>query len=122
MIERFLRATVFSSVALAILATTALAHHGWSEYDEKTPQTVAGTITESSYTNPHGSIKLRAREGDKVWDVVLAPVARMQTRGLAEAMLKPGTVVTVLGYQHRKVATEMRAENITVDKKKIELR
>jgi hypothetical protein len=122
MIERFLRATAFSSVALAILATTALAHHGWSEYDEKTPQTVAGTITESSYTNPHGTIKLRATEGGKVWDVVLAPVARMQTRGLAEAMLKPGTVVTVLGYQHRKVATEMRAENITVDKKKIELR
>jgi hypothetical protein len=37
-------------------------------------------------------------------------------------MLKPGTVVTVLGYQHRKVPTEMRAENITVDKKKVELR
>ena len=122
MIQRFLRTTAFSSVAFAILATTALAHHGWSEYDEKTPQTVAGTITESSYTNPHGTITLRATEGGKVWDVVLAPVARMQTRGLAEAMLKPGTVVTVLGYQHRKVATEMRAENITVDKKKIELR
>ena len=71
--------------------------------DEKTPLTVPGTITESSYTNPHGTIKLRATDGGKVWDVVLAPVARMQTRGLTEAMLKPGTVVTVLGYQHRKV-------------------
>jgi hypothetical protein len=109
-------------VALAILATTSLAHHGWSEYDEKTPLTVPGTISESSYTNPHGTIKLRATDGGKVWDVVLAPVARMQTRGLTEAMLKPGTVVTVIGYQHRKVAAEMRAENITVDKKKIELR
>ena len=81
-----------------------------------------GTITESSYTNPHGTIKLRATDGGKVWDVVLAPVSRMQTRGLTEAMLKPGIVVTVLGYQHRKVGAEMRAENITVDKKKIELR
>jgi hypothetical protein len=86
------------------------------------PLTVPGTITESSYTNPHGTIKLRATDGGKVWDVVLAPVSRMQTRGLTEAMLKPGTVVTVLGYQHRKVGSEMRAENITVDKKKIELR
>jgi hypothetical protein len=120
--QRFFRTTAFSLAALAILATTALAHHGWSEYDEKTPLTVSGTITESSYANPHGTIKLRATEGGKVWDVVLAPVARMQARGLTEAMLKPGTVVTVLGYQHRKVATEMRAENITVDKKKVELR
>ena len=122
MIQRFLRATGFSLVALTILATTTLAHHGWSEYDEKTPLTVAGAITESSYTNPHGTIKLRATDGGKVWDVVLAPVARMQTRGLTEAMLKPGTIVTVVGYQHRKTATEMRAENITVDKKKVELR
>ena len=122
MIERFFRATAFSLVALTILATTTLAHHGWSEYDEKTPLTVAGAIIESSYTNPHGSIKLRAADGGKEWDVVLAPVARMQTRGLTEAMLKPGTVVTVLGYQHRKTTTEMRAENITVDKKKVELR
>jgi hypothetical protein len=122
MTQRFFRATALSIVALSILATTTLAHHGWSEYNEKTPLTVAGTITESSYSNPHGTIKLRATVGGKVWDVVLAPVARMQTRGLTEAMVKPGTVVTVLGYQHRKTATEMRAENITVDKKKVELR
>ena len=122
MTQRFLWATALASLALAIFANTALAHHGWSEYNETMPLTVPGTITESSYTNPHGTIKLRATDGGKVWDVVLAPVARMQTRGLTEAMLKPGAVVTVLGYQHRKVGSEMRAENITVDKKKIELR
>lgn len=116
------RVATLALAAVAALATTALAHHGWSEYDEKTPLTVPGTITESSYTNPHGTIKLRATQGGKVWDVVLAPVARMQTRGLTEAMIKPGTVVTVLGYQHRKEATEMRAENITVEKTKVELR
>ena len=121
MIQRFLSATALSLVALTILATTTLAHHGWSEYDEKTPLTVAGKITESSY-QPARHLKLGATDGGKVWDVVLAPVARMQTRGLTEAMLKPGTVVTVLGYQHRKTTTEMRAENITVNKKKVELR
>lgn len=121
MMRRFLRTAAFSLTAVTI-ATAAIAHHGWSEYDEKTPLTVPGAITESSYTNPHGAIKLRADEGGKVWDVVLAPVSRMQARGLTEAMLKPGTAVSVLGYPHRKVATEMRAENITVDNKKVELR
>lgn len=122
MIRRAARAAALAVFVLVLLAPQVFAHHGWSEYDEKTPLTVRGTITESTYANPHGAIKLRAAEGGKVWDVVLAPVARMQTRGLTEAMVKPGTVVTVLGYQHRKVATEMRAENITVDQKKVELR
>jgi hypothetical protein len=122
MIQKFLRATACAPLALAILANTALAHHGWSEYNEKVPLTVPGTITESNYTNPHGTIRLRATDGGKVWDVVLAPVSRMQTRGLTEAMLKPGTIVTVLGYQHRQAEAEMRAENITVEKTKIELR
>lgn len=122
MTQRLVRIMTCSVASLALVASLAFAHHGWSEYDEKTPLTVPGTITESSYTNPHGTIKLRATEGGKVWDVVLAPVSRMQTRGLTEEMVKPGTVVSVLGYQHRKVATEMRAENITVDKQKVELR
>lgn len=116
------RRLVLGALALAIGTSAVYAHHGWSEYDEKTPLTVVGTITESTYANPHGAIKLRANDDGKVWDVVLAPVSRMRTRGLTEAMLEPGTVATVLGYQHRKVQTEMRAENITVDKKKVELR
>ena len=67
-------------------------------------------------------MKLRATEGGKVWDVVLAPVSRMKARGLTDAMLAPGTRATVVGYQHRQVPTEMRAENIAIDNKKVELR
>lgn len=122
MSRNLIRHAAVAGLLTVLIATAAFAHHGWSEYDEKTPLTVPGTITEATYGNPHGTIKLRATEGGKVWDVVLAPVSRMQTRGLTEAMVKPGTVVTVLGYQHRKVATEMRAENITVAGKKVELR
>lgn len=124
MARNWIRHLVAAGVSMALTAAVAFAHHGWSSYDEKTPLTVQGTITEAAYTNPHGSIKLRVDTGDqqKVWDVILAPVSRMQTRGLTEAMVKPGTVATVIGYQHRKIATEMRAENITIDGKKVELR
>lgn len=122
MVRNVTRCVLLAVVAVVLVAPAVFAHHGWSEYDEKTPLTVPGTITESAYSNPHGTIKLRAAQGGKVWDVVLAPVSRMQARGLTEAMLKPGTVISVVGYQHRKVATEMRAENVTVDQKKVELR
>jgi hypothetical protein len=124
MISNWTRRTVAACVVVALAASGAFAHHGWSSYDEKTPLTMQGTITESSYTNPHGMMKLRVGNGDqeKIWDVVLAPVSRMQARGLTEQMLKPGTTATVLGYQHREIATEMRAENVTIAGKKVELR
>lgn len=108
------------TLAAALTATTAVAHHGWSAYDEKKPLTVDGVIKSSQYTNPHGTMKFEA--DGKVWDVVLAPVSRMQTRGLTEQMLAAGTRARVVGYQHKEIATEMRAENVTVDGKKVELR
>jgi len=110
------------SLALALSVTPAalVAHHGWRSYHEDKPLTVDGTITASTYGNPHGTAKLE-HEG-KTWDVVLAPTSRMQTRGLTEAMLQKGTKARVVGYQHKTIATEMRAERITIDGKTVELR
>jgi hypothetical protein len=99
---------------------TALAHHGWANYDETKTLNMTGVIRESGYNNPHGFVKLQV-EG-KVWYVVLAPPARMQGRGLTREMLKEGTTATVVGYPHRKTADEMRAERITINGKTTELR
>lgn len=104
----------------ALLAGTALAHHGWANYDETKTLNMTGVIQESGYSNPHGFVKLQV-EG-KVWYVVLAPPARMQGRGLTSEMLKDGTTATVVGYPHRKTAGEMRAERITINGKTTELR
>jgi hypothetical protein len=108
------------ALTAALVPAPLVAHHGWSSYHEDKPLTVDGTITASTYGNPHGTAKLES-EG-KTWDVVLAPTSRMQTRGLTEAMLQKGTKARVVGYQHKTVATEMRAERITIDGKTIELR
>ena len=102
-----------AALAVALLPASLLAHHGWSSYHEDKPLTVDGTITESTYGNPHGTAKLQT--DGKTWDVVLA-------RGLTEAMLAKGTKAKVLGYQHKQHATEMRAERITIDGKTVELR
>jgi len=113
--------TRVTAAAAAFLATMplAVAHHGWSGYDNQL-QKVTGTIEESSYSNPHGSA--RVKSGDRTWVVVLAPPSRMGNRGLTSEMLKPGTAVTVEGYQKRDDVTEMRAERVTLDGKTIELR
>lgn len=110
---------VWVAACSAALVGTALAHHGWTGYHEEL-QTLSGTIEQSSYSNPHGSIQLKT--SDKSWEVVLAPPSRMTSRGLTEAMLKTGTSATVEGYQSKSDEKEMRAERITVAGKTIELR
>jgi hypothetical protein len=106
---------------LAVLtAPVALAHHGWSEYDDSRPLTLAGTIESSTYTQPHGHIRLKT--GDGSWDVVLAPPSRMESRGLEKSMLTPGQHAVVYGYPHRSDSHELRAERITIGDKTTELR
>ncbi|MDB5770338.1 MAG: hypothetical protein V7606_1556 [Burkholderiales bacterium] len=104
----------------SLLATTAYAHHGWSEYDSTKPLQFSGTIQESGYSHPHGFVHLKA--GDKTWLVVLAPPSRMENRGLPPEMLKPGNRATVMGYQNRNKPEELRAERITIGEKTTELR
>ena len=98
----------------------AAAHHGWANYDQKKVLDYTGTIEESTYENPHATI--RARNKDKVWTVVLAPVSRMQTRGVKADMLKKGGSLRIVGYPHKEVKDEMRAERIFIDGQKYELR
>ena len=117
MLRRQRMAVAAAAAIFAGLAGTAVAHHGWSGY-ETDARKVSGTIEQMSYSNPHGSIKLKG--ADKTWTVILAPVGRMENRGLTEEMLKVGTNVSVEGYQHKTDTSEMRAERITVNGKTID--
>jgi hypothetical protein len=102
------------------MATMALAHHGWSSYDEKTEIKLSGTVVESSYGNPHATIKLKT--ADKTWLAWLAPISRMENRGLNKDMVKVGATITVVGYASMSLKDEMRAERIIVGDKSTELR
>lgn len=112
--------TVLLVSGTLLAASIANAHHGWSEYDSATALTATGVIKESGYEHPHGHVRLET--AGKTWLVVLAPPSRMEYRGLAAADIKPGTTVTVVGYQNRSKPEEMRAERITVNAKTTELR
>jgi hypothetical protein len=105
-----------------MVATDAVAHHGWGDYDASKTLNLTGAISESSYSNPHGTMRLKVADDGKTWLVVLAPPSRMNGRGLSREMLRAGTTATVVGYPHRGNAEELRAERITIDGKTIELR
>jgi hypothetical protein len=114
------KSALATALVTAMMATPALAHHGWSEYDSSKVLKVTGAIKESGYEHPHGHIRLEA--SGRTWLVVLAPPSRMQSRGLSQTALKAGAKATVEGYQNRSKPEEMRAERITIDGKTIELR
>lgn len=111
---------LIAAATLAFAALPAVAHHGWSSYDETKPVTLNASFTELSWGNPHGSAKMRWK--GKVWDVILAPVSRMEGRGLTRAEVEPGKRVRLTGYVRRDGATEMRVERVMVGKKTAELR
>lgn len=113
---------LFSLVFLAcLLAGFVPFHHGWSHYDQNTVLDYTGIIQEATYENPHAIAKVTDNK-KKTWTVVLAPISRLQERGVSADMLKEGTSVRVVGYPHREIKDEMRAERIFIKGSKYELR
>lgn len=106
--------------ALTLLAAPAAAHHGWSSYDDTKPIDATVTLTGVQWANPHGTAK--ASYKGAAWDVVLAPVSRMETRGLTPEMVGPGKKVRLVGYPRRDGTKEMRIERVIAGDKTVELR
>ena len=120
---------VLPTAALAALLAVpgiAIAHHGWSSYDAGRTVRVTAPLTNVAWRNPHGEADLAEadvlRDG-RTWRVVLAPVGRMEGRGLREGDLSAGQPVTVVGYPRTDGTPEMRIERvITADGRTVELR
>lgn len=116
-----MRVASLAAVALLCgLPAVAQAHHGWSSYDAEKTVTIEAPLTSLRWANPHGAATI-SRDGQS-WDVVLAPVSRMEARGLTEAMIKPGRKLTIVGYPRSDGTREMRIERVIVDGKTYELR
>ena len=111
-----------SVICLSVLAATisASAHHGWGSYDSAKKLTIEAPIEMAAWQNPHAHVMLKYENA--TWEVTLAPISRMQRRGLSEEMLRAGAVIQVEGYPSTRRAHEMRAERITVDGKVYEMR
>jgi hypothetical protein len=109
-------------IFLAALAIpmAAAAHHGWSSYDTDRVLRLEGRFTAVSWSNPHGTATMTWR--GRPWRIVLAPIARMEARGLRRTMIAPGKRVGLVGYPRRDGTREMRIERITAEGKTVELR
>jgi hypothetical protein len=115
-----MRKPLIAVLVVASLPGVALAHHGWGSYDSSKVFTIKSPVEALDWHNPHVTITVK-HEGQN-WKATLAPISRMQRRGLSEAMLAPGKDVAVEGYPSTRVEHEMRAERITAEGRVFELR
>jgi hypothetical protein len=111
---------LLAAVGLAIPAA-AFAHHGWSGYEPDKRMTLKAPISAVRYANPHAEIDMTV-DGQK-WLVTLAPLQRMELRGVTPAVLKVGQVVEVEGAKSLTPGrNEIKAERININGKSSELR
>jgi hypothetical protein len=105
------------AVMLALPGAVQLsAHHAWPvSYAQLV--TVSGTVTEFDWGNPHPMITLEVRTSDgtiETWSVGGPATNRMEANGWSRATVKPGDVITGVGYQFSDGQKIIRLEHVVL--------
>ena len=115
-------ASFFVSLAALLLASPALAHHGFAgRYDEDHPVTVSGTVVELQWENPHSFIIFDTKDpSGKVlrWQAELGSASGLGREGWTRSTLKAGDRITIIGPQNKNGSPDMNLSHeskITLD-------
>ena len=91
-------------IALALIPAQMpmSAHHAWPVSEQRLV-TVKGTVVDFQWGNPHPMITLEvpaANGSTEKWQVGGPALNRMQANGWTKTTVKPGDVITGIGYQY----------------------
>ena len=105
-------------VALALVsgAVPLSAHHSWPA-DFSRLVTVKGTVTQLVWENPHPMMTLEVRTDDgktEKWLVGGPAINRMEANGWTKTTVKPGDVITGIGYQFADGQKIIRLERVVL--------
>ena len=105
-----------TSLALALSAIPASAHHGWSGQAKEQFELTGVVESPVSLAGPHATMKIRA--DGKLWDITLAPSSRTAKAGLTEDAIPVGAQVTVSGHRNSDASRfEVKTERVTYNGK-----
>jgi hypothetical protein len=93
-----LRAFGLAGIAVAICAVPAVAHHSFAMFDASKKVTVAGTVKEFQWTNPHSFIQMMVRNSDgqlDQWSIEMGGPGGLARQGWVPKTLKPGMDISV---------------------------
>jgi Family of unknown function (DUF6152) len=86
-------------VASSLFAGTALAHHSGAMFDMTKEQSISGTVTEFSWTNPHSSFKVNVPDAagkEQIWAIEMNGPQNLIRLGWKRTTIKAGDKVAVL--------------------------
>jgi hypothetical protein len=92
------------------------AHHSWPVNMSKLV-TVKGAVTEFVWENPHPMITLEVRADDgkvEKWLIGGPAINRMEAVGWTKTTVKPGDMITGVGYQFGDGQKIIRLERVTL--------
>ena len=100
---------IFSAVPLS-------AHHSWPVNTSRLV-TVKGTVVAFAWENPHPMITLEVRADDgtaEKWMIGGPAINRMEANGWSKTTVKPGDVITGIGYQFSNGQKVVRLERVVL--------
>jgi hypothetical protein len=104
----------FVLLTLVSAVTPLSAHHSWPiSYDKLV--TVKGTVTEFKWENPHPMMKLEVKANDgrtEQWQIGGPAIIRMVANGWTKTTVKPGDMITGIGYQYADGQKIIRLERV----------
>ncbi len=106
----------FFILTLVSAAVPLSAHHSWPISKDRLV-TVKGTVTEFAWANPHPMISLEVQTNDgrtEKWMVGGPAIIRMTANGWTKTTVKPGDVITGIGYQYADGEKIVRLERVVL--------
>jgi hypothetical protein len=99
-----MRLSFIGLTALVFVAQPALAHHSFAPFDLTTDITLAGTIKQVQFTNPHVWLQVMVKDGkggETEWSIEAGAPGMLLRTGWKPSTLKPGDAVTVVAHPAR---------------------
>jgi hypothetical protein len=109
-------APAWISAAMLLAQMPMPAHHAWPVSEQKLI-TVKGTVVEFEWGNPHPMITLNvtnATGSSEKWQVGGPALNRMEANGWTKTTVKPGDVITGIGYQYTDGQKIIRLERVVL--------
>ena len=96
------RTRALTAIAVLVAASSTLAHHDWP-VDRTRQITLQGTVTAFTWANPHVTIAVEVQADGAVekWILGGSSPKVMTDGGWDRDTLKPGDVITGIGYRFR---------------------
>ena len=104
----------FVILTLVSAALPLSAHHSWPVSFDRLV-TVKGTVVDFRWANPHPMITLEAQASDgrmEKWEIGGPAIIRMEANGWTKTTVRPGDVITGIGYQYADGEKIIRLERV----------